>query len=119
MKGLFIVLKEVRLNNNCPECFSKDGLKLTFKQKFIETKFSKSMTSEINQDIICEICNTTIYPVDWHEDLERVFEYHKKTLEPKKTCRYFKKSFWALIIPVLIVIIMTLLAIAYYTINKI
>lgn len=119
MKDLFITIKEVRLNNNCPECFSKDGLKLTFKQKFVETKFSKSITSEINQDIICETCNSTIYPVNWHDDLERIFEYHKKTLIPKNPSRYYKKSFWAIIIPVLVVIIMTLLAIAYYTINKI
>ena len=31
MKEQFITIKEVRLNNNCPECFSQEGLKLTFK----------------------------------------------------------------------------------------
>ena len=119
MKEQFITIKEVRLNNNCPECFSQEGLKLTFKQKSVETKFSKAITSEINQDIVCETCKNTIYPVNWHDDLERVFEYHKKSLEPKNPSRYFKKSLWAILIPIVVIVIMTLLAIAYYTINTI
>lgn len=32
MDKKWITVKEVSLNNNCPECFSKDHLELTFKQ---------------------------------------------------------------------------------------
>lgn len=34
-----INIKDVPLKNNCPECFSKEGLRLAFKQKIKETKF--------------------------------------------------------------------------------
>ena len=34
MDAQYITIKTVKLNNNCPECYSKDGLELTFKQKF-------------------------------------------------------------------------------------
>ena len=32
-----INIKDVLLKNNCPECFSKEGLRLAFKQKIKET----------------------------------------------------------------------------------
>jgi len=31
-----IIIKTVDLKNNCPECFTKEGLQLTFKQAYKE-----------------------------------------------------------------------------------
>mgnify|MGYP000076591851 CR=1 FL=1 len=78
MSEKFITIKEVALNNNCPECYSKDGLRLTFKQKFLETNFYKSITKEVSHSIACKTCNNTIYPVQWTDDIERVFETGEK-----------------------------------------
>jgi len=86
-----ITIKEVLLKNNCPECYNNQGLQLTFKQRFIETSFYKQITSEIQHSIFCKTCNSIIYPVQWDEHIERVFEYQKKTFVPKPTSRQFKK----------------------------
>lgn len=92
-----IDVKEVALKNNCPECFSKDGLRLTFKQKIKETDFYKSITSEISHEISCKMCDSIIYPVQWTDDIDRVFEYQKKAFTPKKASTYLKKGAWVLI----------------------
>lgn len=92
-----ITVKEVSLNNNCPECFSKEGLELTFKQKFIETKFSKSITEDITTEMHCKICNTSIYPVNWTEDIERIYNYQMKAFKPKKASKKYKSLFWIII----------------------
>lgn len=113
MSEKFITIKEFALNNNCPECYSNNGLRLTFKQKFIETKFYKSTTKDIKSRIACKTCNTTIYPVQWTDDIERVFEYHQKAFEPKKASTYFKKQLWAIIISVLVILLATLIFILY------
>lgn len=104
MPEKFITIKEFVLNNNCPECYSKDGLRLAFKQKFIETKFYKSITKDIKNSIVCKTCNTTIYPVQWTDDIERVFEYHQKAFQPKKPSTYLKKASWIAIISVIVTI---------------
>ena len=39
MEGSYFTVKEVDLNNHCPECYSNEGLQLTFKQKFVENAF--------------------------------------------------------------------------------
>ena len=97
MPEKLITVKEVILNNNCPECFSKEGLQLTFKQKFIETPFSKSITQDITTEMDCKVCNTSIYPVSWTEDIERVYEYQLKAFTPKKASTKLKKLSWILI----------------------
>ncbi|GGD22334.1 hypothetical protein [Hyunsoonleella pacifica] len=93
-----ILVKKVDLKNNCPECFSKDGLQLTFKQKFVETAFYKSITNSVSHEIFCNTCNSIIYPERWTDDIERVFEYHKKAFTPKSTSKSFKNIFWILLI---------------------
>lgn len=80
-----ITIKEVGLNNNCPECYSNNGLQLTFKQKFKETNLYKRVTNEITHEIFCNTCSTKIYPISWTDDIERVYNYQKKALTPKKT----------------------------------
>ncbi|RED50636.1 hypothetical protein [Seonamhaeicola aphaedonensis] len=112
MKESFITLKQVSLKNNCPECYNNKGLQLTFEQKIVETKFYKSITPNVNHSLECLVCNTIIYPVQWTDDIERVFEYQQKTIKPKKTSKYLKKASWiAVLFFILIAIIIAILAI--------
>ena len=113
MSEKFITIKEVALNNNCPECYSKDGLRLTFKQQFIETKFYKSITNNIKNSIACKTCNTSIYPEQWTEDIERVFEYHQKAFVPKKVSTYLKKTTWFVIAFIAVTFVVILFFILY------
>ena len=103
-KETFIPVKTVVLKNNCPECFNNEALKLTFKQKTTESRFTKSVTSEIQSEIYCDNCNTQIYPERWTDDIERVFDYQTKAFEPKPTSRIYKKLFWGFIITAIVVI---------------
>lgn len=97
MTEKFITVKEVTLNNNCPECYSNTGLQLTFKQKFKETPMFRSITDEIVQEISCNTCNTTIYPVRWTDDIDRVFDYQRKAFIPKETSFKLKRIAWFII----------------------
>ncbi|TNJ44335.1 hypothetical protein KFZ70_03705 [Tamlana fucoidanivorans] len=106
MKEKLIDLKEVPLKNNCPECYSRDGLRLTFKQKLTENSFIKSITPEIHQVLECKTCGTIIYPVRWTNDIERVVTYHTKALKPRNRSTHLKKTSW------LIITLIILLAIA-------
>lgn len=113
MSEKFITIKEVALNNNCPECYSKDGLRLTFKQKFLETNFYKSITKDVSHSITCKTCNTTIYPVQWTDDIERVFEYQKKAFVPKNPSTYLKKLSWIVILFIAVVIAAIVFTVLY------
>lgn len=97
MDDKFITVKEVALKNNCPECFNNEGLHITFRQKFIENTFYKSITSNIKYDILCKTCNSNIYPVQWTDDIERVVEYQNKAFIPKKVSTNLKKLSWIII----------------------
>lgn len=35
--------------------------------------------------LFCHNCNHTIYPVNWNDDIERVYSYHKKLAVPRST----------------------------------
>ena len=97
MDDKYITIKEVTLKNNCPECFNNEGLHLTFRQKFVENKFYKSITSNVKYDILCKMCETNIYPVQWTDDIERVVEYQNRAFVPKKASTNFKNIFWVII----------------------
>lgn len=108
MAEKFVFIKEVDLNNNCPTCYSNDGLQLTCSQKIIETNFYKAITSEIKYDLSCKTCKSTIYPVNWTDDIDRIFEYPKKAFATLKPSRHLKKAAWlAIISGVLIAICIT------------
>ncbi|XMO88379.1 hypothetical protein AAFN75_08790 [Algibacter sp. AS12] len=113
MPEKLIDIKQVALPNNCPECFSKEGLRLTFKQKIKETNFYKSITTDISHELNCTTCNSVIYPVQWTDDIERVFDYQKKAFTPKKASTYIKKALWIIIISS-VVLIALILALVFY-----
>jgi len=104
MQEQAITIKTVELNNNCPECFSKEGLQLTFKQQFKETLFYKSLTQNVSTVLHCNLCNTTIYPARWTDDIERVYDYQMKAFTPKKEAKKYKALFWIILVIIALII---------------
>ncbi|WP_073085134.1 hypothetical protein [Winogradskyella jejuensis] len=110
----YFTLKEFQLNNNCPECYSNEGLQLTFKQRMTENIFFKAITSDTSNEMHCKNCNTTIYPVRWDDDIERVVAYHERAIVPKKSSwklKPFGYVFIAIDILLFIVIALVMLGI--------
>lgn len=89
MKTEYIVLKETTLNNNCPECYATESLLLSFKQQKVFSKLVIKTKKTIIEQMDCKKCETTIFPGRWTDDIERVYEYHKKTLQPKPSSTRF------------------------------
>ncbi len=100
MKAKYFTLHSVALNNNCPECYSREGLKLTYKQQFKENRFYRSITSNTISQLKCSVCETDIFPIRWTKNIERVVEYHNKALTPKSRSFKLKKLAWILIITI-------------------
>lgn len=113
MSEKLITIKEVPLKNNCPECYSTEGLVLTFKQKFKETQFYKSITNDVVEELACTKCDTTIYPVSWTDDIERVYDYQKKAFSAKPSSLKLKRIAWIVFIVIDLIVIVTILAIFF------
>ncbi|WP_298238642.1 hypothetical protein [uncultured Algibacter sp.] len=113
MSERLINIKEVTLKNNCPECYSSDGLRLNFKQKIKETKFYKSITPEVINELNCITCDSVIYPVQWTNDIERVVAYQKRAFTPKKASTYLKKMTWIAFLTIFIAIALIVFLILY------
>jgi len=103
MSEKFLTIKEVSLKNNCPECYTKKGLVLTFKQVYKRNALYQFLTQEVVHDISCSKCESNIYPVQWTDDIERGFEYQKKAFTPKKSSFKLKKLFWALVAAIILI----------------
>ena len=99
-----ITIKDNALNNHCPECFSKT-LHVVFKQKFVETKLYKSVTKETLGELYCKTCDNVIYPIQWTDDIEPVFEYHQRAFTPKKASLKLKKNGWILLIGIVLLVL--------------
>lgn len=97
MEDRFFTLREVGLNNNCPECYSRNGLQLTFKQRFVENSFYKAISKETTHSLFCNVCHTTIFPVRWDDDIDRVFEYQQRASPPKARSFKLKALSWVII----------------------
>ncbi len=97
------VIKEASMTNNCPECFNQD-MTLFFYQRHLFSKLYHRTTSEVKYEIHCNKCGSLIYPVKWTEDIERIFEYYQKTVEPQKAKIRFTPLFYGLIIGLLLVV---------------
>ena len=109
MHEKLVTIKTVALNNNCPECYNKEGLELTFKQKYKETPFIKSMTKEVVTELSCKNCETIIYPARWDNDIDRVVDYHKKAFKPKPSNYKLKRLSWILLICIDLIILIIIL----------
>lgn len=105
MEEKYFTLREVELNNNCPECYSRDGLQLTFKQRFIENFFYKAISTETSHSLFCKVCKTAIFPARWTDDLERVFEYQQRASPPKSASFKLKPVSWILIVATAVLLI--------------
>jgi hypothetical protein len=92
------VLHTAKLKNNCPECSLADSLELSFTQLEKENKLYSKASREISSMMHCNSCDTTIYPVSWNEDLERVYEYNRKLAIPKPSGIKLKPLAYLLII---------------------
>ncbi|WP_400076243.1 hypothetical protein [Winogradskyella sp. R77965] len=101
----FFTLKEARLSNNCPECYSNDGIELTFKQKFTENAFYKAITADVINEMHCINCDTQIFPIQWTDDIESVVDYQKRALQPKPKSVKLKPLAWLVIIIDLLLLI--------------
>lgn len=91
-----IVIKEAIISNNCPECFNQK-LKLTFYQKHTFNAFYRKITDVLTHEIKCKKCQSIIYPVTWTPDIERVFEYYNKLVEPDRSSIHFTSLSYILI----------------------
>jgi len=105
----FFTLKEARLSNNCPECYSNDSLELTFKQNLTESKFYKAITNETASELRCLNCEVQIFPIMWTDDIERVVDYHKRGLKTKPKSIKLKPITWAIIVLVVVVLVAAIL----------
>jgi len=108
MKNRTHVLHKAELSNNCPVCFAKGGLEFTFTQEEKETKFYTKAASIPNEVLRCHICNNRVYPVNWNNDIERVYEYNKKIAAPKASFVRIKPVVYILIL-IFIVIVASLI----------
>lgn len=107
------LIKEAELTNNCPECFSQ-ALKLSFYQKHSYGRFVHKITQEVTSDITCKTCHNTIYPIAWTEDIERVFNYYKKTVVPLQSTIKYTRNFYILFL----LLISTVSAGVYIFLNR-
>jgi len=96
-KEKLVVINKADITNNCPECFNQE-LELTFYQKHRYGKLFHKTTDDITQDITCKTCNSTIYPINWTEDIERVFEYYTKMTKPEKKSLKYTPLFYGLLV---------------------
>ena len=94
----YFTLREKKLNNHCPECYSSNGLQLVFKQKFKETPFYKAVTEDIINEMHCGNCDTQIFPVRWTEDIEQVVAYQMRAVKAKSKSYKLKPLAWFIII---------------------
>lgn len=101
-KEKLVVIKEADLTNNCPECFNQD-MKLTFFQKHLFGKLYHKTTSKISHQIKCNKCESLIYPVNWTEDIERIFDYYQKTVVPEKATTKFTALFYIIVLLPLVI----------------
>ncbi|WP_350286417.1 hypothetical protein [uncultured Croceitalea sp.] len=99
-KQNMVVIKEADITNNCPECFNQE-LKISFYQKHKYNPFYHRTTSEVSSEIKCKKCFSIIYPVNWTSDIERVFEYYNKLVQPEKTTVRFTTLFYIILLLIL------------------
>lgn len=102
-KEKLVVIKEANLTNNCPECFNQD-LNLSFFQKHTYGRFFHKTTAVVTNKLVCNKCKSTIYPVSWTEDIERMFNYYQKTVVPEKKSSKPTVFFYVIILLLIVLV---------------
>lgn len=92
------ILLTSQLKNNCPTCYGNDGLEFTFTQDEKENRLIRKPSPDIEHILYCHNCKTHIYPVDWTEDIELVYEYNRKLAETKRHHLQVKPLMYILIL---------------------
>lgn len=65
--------------------FFEGRLGVYFSQTKTDHPLYTKANKEIEEVLFCYHCQHTIYPINWTEDIERVYEYHKKLATPKNS----------------------------------
>lgn len=97
-------LHSARSKNNCPTCFGTEGLEFTFTQEEKENAFFIKPSPQIDEALYCHNCKNMIYPVNWTEDIERVYDYNKKIAETQRQYLKVKPLFYIVILTAIIVV---------------
>src|SRR5690606_31316532 len=90
--------------NNCPTCYGADGLELNFTQAEKESPFFRKPAATIEHTLYCHTCKNQIFPVNWTEDIERVFDYNKKIAEANKQYLKVKPLFYLTVVTAIILV---------------
>ncbi len=102
------ILHIARLKNNCPTCGGTNGLELTFTQDEKENAFLHRPNPKIDDRLFCHNCKNPIYPVNWTEDIERVYDYNKKIAESHRKYLKVNPLLYILIFAAIILVAATL-----------
>jgi uncharacterized protein with PIN domain len=97
METKLYLLHTAKVNNNCPECYSTEGLEFTFSQEEVENKLYRKANGEIVESLQCKKCQQVIYPVNWTEDIEQVYKYNRKLVKPMASGFRLKRLAYILI----------------------
>lgn len=97
MEEQWELLREAPLTNNCPECYNQD-LSLRFRQKHLIGRFFHRVTGEIREELDCNTCHSTIYPVQWTQDIEGSVTYYRKMVAPRRPAFRFKALFYVIML---------------------
>ena len=103
-KEKFVLIKEAELTNNCPVCYSNTDLVLFVHQKLAQNRFFVKVTKHLKKTIQCKKCSSTIYPVDWTDDIERVYDFYDKKITPRKPSLKFTRLFYGLVTGFIVII---------------
>ena len=110
MENKTYILHRANVNNNCPECYSTEGLEFIFSQEEVVYKLYSKANKEVLETLHCLTCGQNIYPVNWTGDIELVYEYHRKLANPKSSGVKLKPLAYLLILADALIIA----AIIYY-----
>ena len=78
------ILHEAKIANNCPECYNSNGLESTFSQIMRSNWLYNEVDPTLVANLYCNTCSNDIYPVNWTDDIERVYKYQLKIAEVEK-----------------------------------
>lgn len=91
------VFRQATLSSNCPECYNTNTLLLTLFQEENDTPWYYQLSDHCSETLVCKKCETTIYPVRYTKDIERVKAFYKRSMGiPPKAFRLKPLTFVAL-----------------------